>query len=62
MIVIRDDATVAEAVGLLVAHNIGSLPVLDASGALVGIFSERDMLHGVHDEGPAHPAARSPGR
>lgn len=48
VIVIREDATVAEAVGLLVAHNIGSLPVLDAAGALVGIFSERDLLRGVH--------------
>jgi CBS domain-containing protein len=54
VIVVRWDATVAEAVGLLVAHNIGSLPVLDASGTLVGIYSERDLLRGIHAQGPSY--------
>lgn len=54
VIVIEENATVAEAVGLLVAHNIGSLPVQNAAGALVGIFSERDLLRGIHASGAAY--------
>jgi CBS domain-containing protein len=41
------EATVAEAVGRLVEHNIGSLPVVDDAEHLVGIFTERDVLRGV---------------
>lgn len=43
-------ASVQEALGLFVEHNIGSLPVVDEAGQLVGIFSERDVLFGVHDD------------
>jgi CBS domain-containing protein len=49
-ILIQTEATVAEAVAILVAHNIGSLPVLNERGALVGIFTERDVLRGVHTD------------
>lgn len=35
-------ATVFEALQLLAGHNVGALPVVDADGRLVGIFSERD--------------------
>ncbi len=48
-IYIRRDATVKEALALLVPHNIGSLPVVDARGRLVGIFTERDVLRRVHE-------------
>jgi CBS domain-containing protein len=47
---ISPTASVQEALGLLVEHNIGSLPVLDEAGRLVGIFTERDVLFGVHDD------------
>ena len=30
----------------MVQHKIGSLPVVDASGELIGIFTERDVLIG----------------
>lgn len=40
----RQQETVLEAVHKLVDHNIGALPVLDDSGKLAGIFSERDVL------------------
>jgi CBS domain-containing protein len=43
---IRSEATVREALTLLVEHKIGSLPVLDSSGKLIGIFTERDVLIG----------------
>jgi CBS domain-containing protein len=48
---IESDATVSEAIARLVQNNIGSLPVVDAQGNLVGIFSERDVLRGVHNRG-----------
>jgi CBS domain-containing protein len=51
IITINSDATVTEAVAELVRHNIGSLPVLDDSGAMVGMFTERDVLRGLHNTG-----------
>lgn len=51
LIAIDCDATVSEAVAKLVQNNIGSLPVLDNSGHLVGIFSERDVLRVIHSRG-----------
>ena len=48
LISIAPEASVKEALALFVEHNIGSLPVVDASGKLVGIFTERDVLHGDH--------------
>jgi CBS domain-containing protein len=48
LISITPEASVKQALALFVEHNIGSLPVLDASGKLVGIFTERDVLYGDH--------------
>jgi CBS domain-containing protein len=48
LITIDPAATVKEALGEFVEHNIGSLPVVDDSGKLVGIFTERDVLYGDH--------------
>ncbi len=50
VISIEPEATVSEAIARLVQNNIGSLPVVDPSG-LVGIFSERDVLRGIHNTG-----------
>jgi CBS domain-containing protein len=49
-IYIRHDATVREALALFVPHNIGSLPVVDARGRLVGIFTERDVLVRMYED------------
>ena len=46
VISIGPNATVREALHLLVQHRIGSLPVLDPEGKLIGIFTERDVLYG----------------
>lgn len=46
VISIGPEATVREALYLLVLHNIGSLPVIENSGKLIGIFTERDVLLG----------------
>jgi CBS domain-containing protein len=51
VITIDPEATVAEAIARLVQNNIGSLPVVDSDGHLVGIFSERDALRGIHHHG-----------
>jgi CBS domain-containing protein len=44
VITIARDAGVKEAAGLLVAHGISALPVVDEHGALVGIVSEADLI------------------
>jgi CBS domain-containing protein len=45
------EATVSEAIAKLVQNNIGSLPVLDHGGRLIGMFSERDVLRVIHGRG-----------
>ena len=50
VISIGPEATVKQALALFVEHNIGSLPVVKASGQLIGIFSERDVLYGDHHD------------
>ncbi len=47
---LEPDATVAEAVALLAEKRIGAVPVLD-SGQVVGIFSERDVIHCLQVDG-----------
>lgn len=51
VISIDPEATVHEAIARLVQNNIGSLPVADAEGRLLGILSERDVLRGMHHSG-----------
>jgi CBS domain-containing protein len=45
------EATVHEAIAKLVQNNIGSLPVTNQEGKLVGIFAERDVLRLIHNRG-----------
>jgi CBS domain-containing protein len=52
------DATLAEAVRTLQQNHIGCVLVLDASGGLAGIFTERDLLTRV--AGQAHDWDREP--
>ena len=47
LFVMGQDATVQEAVRCFVEQGIGSIPVVDADGRPLGIFSERDVLYGV---------------
>lgn len=51
IISIDPEATVNEAIARLVQNNIGSLPVVEHDGRLVGIFSERDVLRIFHNRG-----------
>lgn len=50
VISIGPEATVKQALARFVEHNIGSLPVVEASGKVIGIFSERDVVFGDHGD------------
>jgi CBS domain-containing protein len=52
VIAIEADRTVAEAVTLLAEKRIGAVPVI-SGGKVAGIFSERDVIHGLAREGAA---------
>ena len=45
------DESVDAAVLRLTRHNIGAMPVCDARGAVVGVFSERDLIRAYASEG-----------
>ncbi|MEG3161772.1 CBS domain-containing protein [Sphingomonas sp. LB2R24] len=49
---LHPDSTVAEAVALLAEKRIGAAPVLDGD-RVVGIFSERDVIHCLQSDGAA---------
>ncbi|MGO9599845.1 MAG: CBS domain-containing protein [Isosphaeraceae bacterium] len=48
---IDPEATVQEAIAKMVQKNIGSLPVVDHDGRLIGLFAERDVLRTFHNRG-----------
>lgn len=45
LVTIRSDATVRQAVGLMLERRLSGLPVVDADNDLVGIVTEGDLLH-----------------
>lgn len=57
VISLAPDASVAEAVALLADKGIGAVPVM-TGGEVVGIFSERDVIHGLARDGAAALDAR----
>ncbi len=46
VISVRPETPVREALALFVVHGIGSVPVVDPSETLIGIFTERDVIYG----------------
>jgi CBS domain-containing protein len=42
-IVVRADATLTEAAGLMDHHHVHGLPVVDHTGSLVGVLSQTDL-------------------
>ena len=44
------DATVREAMGLLVSHRVGGMPLVDADGAPVGYISDGDIMRYLADQ------------
>jgi CBS domain-containing protein len=51
VITIDPEASVQEAIAKMVQKNIGSLPVVDQDGRLIGLFAERDVLKAFHNQG-----------
>ena len=49
---IADSATLGEAARILAQHQVGALVIQDGGGALAGIFSERDLVRAVAQDGP----------
>ncbi|RJF94135.1 CBS domain-containing protein [Sphingomonas cavernae] len=52
VISITGDTSVADAVSILAEKRIGALPVVE-NGAVLGIFSERDVIYCLEREGAA---------
>lgn len=49
---VADSASLGEAARILAQHRVGALIIQDSGGALAGIFSERDLVHAVAEDGP----------
>ncbi|MCC5611612.1 CBS domain-containing protein [Nostoc sp. CHAB 5834] len=58
VISISEDALVATAVGIMAASRIGALVVEDSEGALIGLFSERELIIAVSHWGGGAGARR----
>jgi CBS domain-containing protein len=48
---IRPDETVGAVVEMLISRNVGALVVSDDGESVVGIISERDIVHGLANRG-----------
>jgi CBS-domain-containing membrane protein len=44
VITVGVDASIVDAINIMLAHHIGGLPVVDPAGKLVGILSEGDFI------------------
>ncbi|MHA1597474.1 MAG: CBS domain-containing protein [Alphaproteobacteria bacterium] len=51
LITIRPEDTIETAAKLLTSNNIGAIPVRDSEAKMVGVLSERDLVHGYADSG-----------
>jgi CBS domain-containing protein len=51
LITIRPEDTIETAARLLTTNNIGAIPVRDSEARMVGVLSERDLVHGYAKHG-----------
>lgn len=56
---VRPDAPMSEAVSLLTAKNVGAILVLEESGEVAGVLSERDIIRYLAKEGCAGLSAKA---
>ena len=49
LVTIAPDAKLSSAMDLLIENGIGCLPVLADDGSLVGIISDKDIFHKIHE-------------
>jgi CBS domain-containing protein len=54
VVTVRDTATVKELAQLLLERRISGAPVVDASGKLVGVVSQTDLVRGVREDPQPH--------
>jgi predicted transcriptional regulator len=50
---VAPDTAIASIVWHLRLKGIGALVVVDAAGSILGVISERDIVHGLAEHGPA---------
>jgi CBS domain-containing protein len=55
---IAPEASLADAVDMLATRRIGSVLVIDASGNIAGIISERDVVRAISNQGAAAMSLR----
>lgn len=48
VITVRETAPLSEVARIIVAHHLSGVPVVDDTGRMVGIISERDVLREMH--------------
>jgi CBS domain-containing protein len=53
-VVVSESMPLVEAAKLMDVHGVSGLPVVDASGVLVGVVSQTDLLHARTTEGLWH--------
>ena len=51
VVTIAPDTTLLAAAKLMLEHRVGGLPVLDAAGRIIGVFSESDLLREEGEDG-----------
>ena len=51
VVTITPDTTLLAAAKLMLEHRVGGLPVLDATGRIIGVFSESDLLREEGEDG-----------
>ena len=50
VITVTPDETVEQVAQKIVTHHLGGMPVVDQGGKLLGMVTERALLHMVHDQ------------
>lgn len=51
VVIISPDATVEAAIALMTREHVGALLVVDEEQRLLGVISERDIIHNLHSRG-----------
>jgi CBS domain-containing protein len=51
VVIISPDASIRSAIGVMKQENVGALVVVDVDQHLLGVVSERDVIHGLASEG-----------
>jgi len=47
LVTVREEKPILDVVRVMVKHKIGAMPITNASGRVIGIFTERDLMRRV---------------